>query len=103
VRLQICKEKCPNDYGSNKPKKQLAPISQSAKLGTGTRGARAQGVSPIKRLNMTKPQPGRSGCFAQLQSKTGLGTYSRGARTQAVLEFIFNFLQFFLDFIVVYP
>ena len=62
----------------------FALLRSETGLGTGTRGTRTQAVSPLKRLNMTKSQPGLSGRLALLRSETGSGTGTRGARTQAV-------------------
>jgi len=44
--------------GLGRVRTNLPFLPSGTVLGTGTRGARTQGMSPLKRLNMTKPQPG---------------------------------------------
>jgi len=56
----------------------FALLRSETGLGRSTRGARTQGMSPLKRLNMTKPQPGRSPRFALLRSKTVSDTVALG-------------------------
>ncbi|NLG14242.1 MAG: hypothetical protein GX561_08565 [Lentisphaerae bacterium] len=56
---------------------QICPASGRDEFRYGTRGARTQAMSPLKRLNMTKPQPDYSPRFALLQNKTSSGTGTR--------------------------
>ncbi len=49
---------------------RICPATGHDGLGTGTRGARTQAMSPAKRLNMTKPQSGQSPRFALLRKTT---------------------------------